>query len=87
VNTPTLAEIYARQGHVDRAIEIYEKVVAGDPGDERSRARLAELRRGSPEPDLAAVAAAGGRERRGGSQAETIGRLERWLRAIQGGRP
>jgi tetratricopeptide (TPR) repeat protein len=88
VNTPTLAEIYARQGHTDRAIEIYEKVLAADPDDERSRSRLAELRRGAPEPDLAAVAApAGGRSRQGGSTAEVIGRLERWLRSIQEGRP
>jgi tetratricopeptide (TPR) repeat protein len=88
VNTPTLAEIYARQGHTDRAIEIYERVVAADPDDERSRARLAELRRSAPEPELAAVAApAGRRERRGGSTAEVVGRLERWLRSIQGGRP
>jgi tetratricopeptide (TPR) repeat protein len=42
--TATLAEIYFQQGYVDKAIEIYLKVLRHDPGDEKSRARLSELR-------------------------------------------
>ena len=42
--TATLAEIYFQQGYLDKAIEIYLKVLRHDPGDEKSRARLSELR-------------------------------------------
>jgi tetratricopeptide (TPR) repeat protein len=42
--TATLAEIYFQQGYLDKAIEIYQKVLRHDPGDEKSRARLSELR-------------------------------------------
>jgi predicted Zn-dependent protease len=42
--TPTLAEIYFRQGQVQEAIRTYEKVVARNPHDERLIQRLNELR-------------------------------------------
>ena len=42
--TATLAEIYFQQGYLDKAIEVYQKVLRHDPGDERSRTRLSELR-------------------------------------------
>jgi len=42
--TATLAEIYFQQGYLDKAIEIYLKVLRHDPDDEKSRARLSELR-------------------------------------------
>jgi predicted Zn-dependent protease len=42
--TPTLAEIYFKQGQVQEAIRTYEKVVARNPHDERSIQRLNELK-------------------------------------------
>jgi tetratricopeptide (TPR) repeat protein len=42
--TATLAEIYFQQGYLDKAIEIYQKVLRHHPDDEESRARLSELR-------------------------------------------
>jgi hypothetical protein len=43
--TATLAEIYAQQGHLERACAIYEALLAAGPGDaEPLRRRLAELR-------------------------------------------
>jgi len=42
--TPTLAEIYFKQGQIQEAITTYEKVVARNPSDERSLLRLNELR-------------------------------------------
>jgi len=42
--TATLAEIYFQQGFLEKAIEIYQKVVRNNPQDARSRDRLAELR-------------------------------------------
>jgi tetratricopeptide (TPR) repeat protein len=44
IATPTLAEIYFKQGQVREAVKVYEKVVAIDPQDERSGSRLEEFR-------------------------------------------
>jgi len=45
IATPTLAEIYLDQDQPQEALAIYEKVIAQNPGDERSRRRLEELKR------------------------------------------
>ena len=41
--TPTLAEIYAQQGHYEKAIDIYQKLIAAEPGVESYKARMDEL--------------------------------------------
>ena len=51
IATPTLAEVYFSQGQVQEAVITYEKVVAQNPEDERSRKRLDELKSSmAPEP-------------------------------------
>jgi tetratricopeptide (TPR) repeat protein len=50
IATLTLAEIYARQGLFDRAIDVCEAVLERSPDDERARDRLDEYRR-----ELAAI--------------------------------
>jgi hypothetical protein len=42
--TATLAEIYFQQGLLDKAVEIYQKVLRHHPDDQKSRERLAALR-------------------------------------------
>jgi tetratricopeptide (TPR) repeat protein len=42
-SSSTLAELYLRQGLQERAVEVYRQVLAGDPGNERARVRLAAL--------------------------------------------
>ncbi len=42
-SSSTLAELYFRQGLVDRAVEVYRQVLDEEPGNERARSRLAEL--------------------------------------------
>ncbi|MFZ7111079.1 MAG: tetratricopeptide repeat protein [Desulfatiglandales bacterium] len=44
IATPTLAEVYFDQGQTREAIKTYQRVVAQNPDDERSRNRLEELR-------------------------------------------
>ena len=64
--TVTLAEIYATQGHRDRAIETLASVLAREPDHSAAQSLLAQLKDGSypvpapklpPEPDEAAEAA------------------------------
>lgn len=41
--SPTLAELYFDQGFLDKAIEVYRRLLARDPGQQRLRARLGEI--------------------------------------------
>ncbi|RKY66228.1 MAG: hypothetical protein DRQ02_09155 [Candidatus Latescibacterota bacterium] len=41
--TPTLAEIYATQGRIEKAINIYRQVLDQNPEDQTSKQRLAQL--------------------------------------------
>ncbi|MFP3929162.1 MAG: tetratricopeptide repeat protein [Desulfobacteraceae bacterium] len=43
IATPTLAELYAKQGQIPAAIDTYRKILARDPGDQRAAARIQEL--------------------------------------------
>jgi tetratricopeptide (TPR) repeat protein len=45
MDTVTLAELYEEQGHVDKAIEMYRKILETSPGTEEVETRLAELER------------------------------------------
>jgi tetratricopeptide (TPR) repeat protein len=42
-SSSTLAELYLKQGLVDRAVEVYRQMLAEEPGNERARSRLAEI--------------------------------------------
>jgi pentatricopeptide repeat protein len=44
----TLAEIYVRQGHFEKAREIYEKLLSKDRGNSFYRSRLVLLSKDSP---------------------------------------
>jgi len=70
--SPTLAELYFRQGLVDRAVEVYRQVLSDEPQNERAQARLAEI-----------VSAADGRAARRRALEQTIAGLEGLLAAIR----
>jgi len=60
-DTPTLAEIYAAQGFDQKAADIYRRLLALDPGNQRLAQRLAQLESRppaspgqGPDPDLLA---------------------------------
>jgi tetratricopeptide (TPR) repeat protein len=96
--TNTLAELYARQGLIDRAISVYRGMLRVDPANEKARLRLAQLEaKGTagrpdlpapaPAPNVAGPAAtpradAGGPEE---ARRQAIARLERWLDDITEG--
>lgn len=50
MDTVTLAELYEQQGHVDKAIEVYRKILETSPETEEIEARLAELEKRIGEP-------------------------------------
>jgi tetratricopeptide (TPR) repeat protein len=54
-SSSTLAELYFKQGLVDRAVEVYRQLIAEEPENARARARLAEIESAtSSAPDRAA---------------------------------
>jgi pentatricopeptide repeat protein len=48
LQTNTLAELYLRQGLVERALDVYREMRRVDPGNTRASRRLEELTRGFP---------------------------------------
>jgi hypothetical protein len=75
-SSSTLAELYFRQGLVGRAIDVYRQLLADEPGNERARARLAEL--------ASLPAAAEDRAARRRAIERTIAGLEAMLVAVRG---
>ena len=59
MDTIILAELYEQQGHVDKAIEVYRKILDTSPETEEVEARLAELEKriGYPPQDLTLLSA------------------------------
>jgi len=74
-SSSTLAELYFRQGLVERAVEVYRQVLDEEPGNERARSRLAELESARPPADARAA--------RRAALERTIGGLEALLIVLQ----
>ncbi len=87
LSSGTLAELYFQQGLLERAIEIYREVLAGEPGNEAARARLAEIAaeaEASAAEGPARPAGEGeGREPRRRALERTIERLEALLAIVR----
>jgi tetratricopeptide (TPR) repeat protein len=78
-SSSTLAELYFRQGLVDRAVEVYRQVLDEEPGNERARSRLADIEN-APRPTDARAGRRAALER-------TIAGLEALLLVVQRRRP
>jgi len=82
--SPTLAELYWSQGHAAKAIDVYQELLERDPGNERVRARLSELKSAAAAP-VPPVSPADPREARRSAIRRTISRLEGMLDAVKRG--
>lgn len=70
ITTNTIAELYEKQGHLDRAMKVYSDILEQDPGDEEARKKLMDIKARmemSEEDDIGAQ----------------IARLEGWLNGIR----
>jgi cytochrome c-type biogenesis protein CcmH/NrfG len=84
--SPTLAELYFSQGFIDRALEVYRRLLAGDPRNDRLRARLAEiedLKRQIDSGSSGASAPTEARRARRAAVERSIMKLERLLAATR----
>ena len=96
--TTTLAELYASQGHLDRAVSVYRQLVASQPNKRELQARLEELELlsqaaldpGTPSREITRSSAVSGRhpgaiarsDREVRALRATIRELQGWLTAI-----
>lgn len=69
--TPTLAALYLRQGHIEQAQEMLERIVARDPSNERARLLLIDARRMR------------GQNEEKQKNAVIVATLERWLARME----
>jgi tetratricopeptide (TPR) repeat protein len=86
IETPTMAEIYANQGHFDRALAVYRKIIERQPNETQYRERVEELLMLSRAAGTPKSPAASSRRPAGDSfdaDERTIRVLEDWLEAIR----
>ena len=76
VSTITMADLYARQGHVDQAREIYRSILEREPGHGEARERLDSLPEEGRGPD-------DGDAGPSLSQGAKVRRLEDWLGKVR----
>lgn len=87
--TPTMAEIYASQGHFEQAMTVYRNLLARNPQATQYQDRIEELSilaqaaADVPGASLAAAPASPRSELPSESRQKTIGVLEQWLVAIR----
>jgi len=70
IQTDTLAEIYVKQGHLDKALSVYEEILAREPENTAIRKKYEVLRKQLEEGQKAA------------GQQKIINHLEQWLAAV-----
>ena len=89
IETPTMAELYASQGHFDKAVLVYRNLLTRDPNETQYLERIEELEMlASASADSATLVPAAFSEARGDGLSEsgrqqTIDVLEQWLDGIR----
>ncbi len=89
IETPTMAELYASQGHFERAIAVYRNLLVRSPNETQYRERIEELEMlriaaaSKPPVSPAQAPAAGGDGPVSGARQKTIEILGEWLDAIR----
>ena len=79
----TLAELYFSQGHIDKAIDVYRRLLRGGPENEKARIRLIELEAIERRAREEAAASGGSREERRAAIERQIARLEALLTVVR----
>ena len=85
IETPTMAEIYANQGHFDQALAVYRKIIERQPNEAQYRERVEELLMLSRAARAKAAPSTPSRRPEDSYAADerTIQVLEDWLEAIR----
>ena len=73
IDSETLAELYIKQGHSDKGLEVYRRLVEKDPDNMKLHERIMALEEGEPSQETPAQA----------SRKARLRRLEGWLSVIR----
>ncbi len=85
ITTNTIAELYIRQGYIDKALDIYRAILELDPSNDAARIKLEALQKGMKAPQAEPAPGAVSDENQGvtGSINHQIKQLEDWLNNIR----
>lgn len=85
ITTHTIAELYIKQGYIEKALDIYRAILTLDPGNEAARKKMDALQPGggAPEAEVRAGVAADVLHRPSGGIEAQISQLEGWLHNIR----
>jgi hypothetical protein len=86
IDTPTMAELYATQGHFDKAVAVYRNLLAREPNATQYLERIEELEmlaKASADSTPAARLEARDSGMSDSGTRQTIDVLERWLEEIR----
>ena len=87
ITTETIAELYIKQGYLDKAIDIYQTLYDADPYNEEIKGKLDELKRQGPVVSGQGPESGGQQslesEKPETEEGENVKRLEAWLKSIQ----
>ncbi len=75
IQTDTLAEIYIKQGHLDRALSVYQDILARDPQNAEARGKFESLKERMAEKE------------REETRRKVRARLEKWLTVVSSRNP
>jgi len=75
IQTDTLAEIYLKQGHLDRALSVYQDILARDPQNAAARGKFESLKERMVKKE------------REESRQKVQARLEKWLTVVSSRNP
>jgi GrpB-like predicted nucleotidyltransferase (UPF0157 family) len=75
IQTDTLAEIYIKQGHLDRAFSVYQDILARDPQNAAAREKFESLKERIAKKE------------REETRKKVQARLEKWLTAVSSRNP
>jgi tetratricopeptide (TPR) repeat protein len=70
IQTDTLAEIYIKQGHMDRALSVYQEILSREPENAAVKEKYESLKKRME------------KVRQAGARKKVQGELERWLAAV-----
>lgn len=85
ITTNTIAELYIKQGYIDKAIDIYKAIMELDPSNDAARIKIEELQKKMTAQELEPTPGVVSDEKQGetGSIEHQINRLEGWLNNIR----
>ena len=85
ITTNTIAELYIKQGYIDKALDIYRAILELDPSNDAARIKIDEIQKGMTAQEAEPIPGieSGKEQGLGGGVEHQIKSLEGWLKNIR----